>query len=190
MTGGRQRVSAYPGIEILVEADDDGWGTVLPVDADAEIRACVEAAAYRAGLARETVTELGVRLSTDAEVKSLNRAWREKDKATNILSFPVVPLAAGDAPGPLMGDLVLARETLEREAIAEGKAVLDHFRHLVVHGTLHLLGHDHEDDESGDAMEALEILALADLGVADPYGEPGAPVNSIPPINATGSDRS
>lgn len=186
MSSGRQPGSAYPGIVILVEADDDSWEAIVPDGGEAEIRACVEAAARRAGLTGDTVTELGVRLSTDAEVKALNRDWRDKDKATNILSFPVVPLRAGEAPGPLMGDLVLARETLEREARDEGKSVLDHFRHLLVHGTLHLLGHDHEDDESGDAMEALEIQALADLGVADPYGEPADP---IPHSTATGSQR-
>ena len=186
MSGGRQPGSAYPGIVILVEGDDESWDAILTPDGDAEIRSCVEAAAHHAGLSPATETELGVRLSSDAEVKILNGQWRGKDKATNILSFPVVPLVPGEAPGPLMGDLVLARETLEREAADEGKAVLDHLRHLLVHGTLHLLGHDHEDDASAETMEALEILALADLGVADPYGEQ---MNAPTPSLITGSQR-
>lgn len=169
MSPDRQPRRAFPGLAILLDIEDPAWSRILPEPADNEIRRAVEAAASRAGLPVATETELGVHLTDDASVQTLNAEWRGKDKPTNILSFPILQLQPGQAPGPLMGDLVLARETLEREAEAEGKTAIDHLRHLLVHGTLHLLGHDHEDDASAEAMEGLEILALSDLSVADPY---------------------
>lgn len=131
-----------------------------------------------AGLATAApMVEIAVRLTDDAEVQGLNRDYRGKDRPTNVLSFPqydsadFVMLANSDDEEILVGDIVLARETCEREAGERRISVADHAAHLIVHGTLHLLGYDHQDDASGDAMEALETKALATLGLADPYAD-------------------
>lgn len=112
---------------------------------------------------------LNVLLTDDAAVRELNRAWRGQDKATNVLSFPCPPMAG--LPRPL-GDVALAFETVAREAEAEGKSLRDHAAHLVVHGILHLLGHDHAGEADAEAMERIEVAALARLGIADPYRSP------------------
>ena len=106
----------------------------------------------------------------DARLRELNREWRGQDKPTNVLSFPAVP-PDRLATSPLLGDIAVAYETARREAEAEDKALPDHLVHLVVHGTLHLLGHDHLDPVEAQRMEALEIRVLAGLGIADPYGD-------------------
>jgi probable rRNA maturation factor len=108
-------------------------------------------------------------LTDDAAIRELNRLWRGQDKATNVLSFPAEMSALLGEPRPL-GDIALAHETLAREAEEEGKSLPAHFAHLVVHGLLHLIGRDHADSEEADAMERLEVAALARLGIADPYG--------------------
>ena len=113
--------------------------------------------------------------TSDAEIHALNRAWRQRDKPTNVLSFPM--LARGDllalrgsGPPQLLGDVALAHETCAREAAEKGVPLEHHAMHLIVHGLLHLAGHDHElGAEEAEAMEALEVKALALLGVADPY---------------------
>ncbi len=117
----------------------------------------------------------------DAEVQSLNREWRGKDKPTNVLSFPMLAraelLALGgvredDAPPKLLGDIALALETCTREAAEKGISLETHATHLIIHGLLHLAGHDHETSpQDAAAMEALEIKALACMGLADPYGD-------------------
>jgi probable rRNA maturation factor len=114
--------------------------------------------------------EVSVQLADDAEIRALNAQWRGVDKATNVLSFPAAP-AEKISTAPLLGDIVLAFETVEREAAEEGKTLKDHFVHLVVHGFLHLLGCDHQDAAEADRMEALETDILARLGIADPYAE-------------------
>jgi probable rRNA maturation factor len=101
-------------------------------------------------------------------MRALNRAWRGKDASTNVLSFPAGAMAHGEEPCPL-GDVVLAAETVQREAEGQAIPLADHAAHLVVHGMLHLLGFDHERDEEADAMEALETKVLSRLGIADPY---------------------
>jgi probable rRNA maturation factor len=151
-------------LTIEVSCSAEGWAVALP---DAETLLCRAAdAAWNA--AGSGVAELSVLLSDDAEVQVLNRDYRGKDKPTNVLSFP-----AGDdgAPGRprLLGDVVLALETIEREAIAQSKPLADHLSHLTVHGVLHLLGHDHEIETQATVMEALETEVLSSLGVADPY---------------------
>ncbi|WP_279482718.1 rRNA maturation RNase YbeY [Aureimonas sp. SK2] len=171
MNDGRSPGAARTGPRILLSVEDEGWRTLLSRPADDLVREAVFAAADGAELAPSIGTEVSVTLSDDEDVQALNAEWRGKDKPTNILSFPMMPLAPGDAPGPMLGDLILARQTLEREAAAEGKSPDDHFRHLLVHGILHLLGHDHETDADADAMEALEISILARLGIADPYAD-------------------
>lgn len=114
--------------------------------------------------------ELSVLLTDDRRIRIVNRDWRGFDKATNVLSFPAAPPDRIEA-SPLLGDIVLAFETIAREAEAEAKLLPDHFRHLVVHGLLHLLGEDHETEAEASRMEALEIAALASLGIADPYAD-------------------
>ena len=115
--------------------------------------------------------------TSDAEVHDLNREWRGKDKPTNVLSFPMLErddLLALAAQGPpeMLGDIALAYQTCQREAEEKGVSLRDHTAHLLVHGFLHLAGHDHVDsDAQAAAMEKLEIEALAKLGIADPYGD-------------------
>lgn len=119
--------------------------------------------------------EVGVVFADDALVRALNREHRGRDRPTNVLSFPLgapAPMPADDAP-LLLGDVVLAFETVCREADEQGKSVADHAAHLLVHGLLHLLGHDHETDCDATEMEALETEILAGLGVADPYRTSG-----------------
>lgn len=115
--------------------------------------------------------------SDDAEVHALNREWRGKDRPTNVLSFPMLERAellalAPEGPPELLGDIALALETCTREAADKGVPLEHHAVHLVVHGLLHLAGHDHvHTDQEAAAMEALEIKALALMGIADPYGD-------------------
>ena len=104
--------------------------------------------------------------TSDEEVHALNREWRGKDKPTNVLSFPAI-----EGADNMLGDIALAWGVVEREAADKGISVADHATHLIVHGTFHLLGYDHMDDNEAEAMEALEITALASLGLADPYGD-------------------
>ncbi|SBV31705.1 putative rRNA maturation factor [uncultured Sphingopyxis sp.] len=123
------------------------------------------------------LVEIAIRLTDDAEVQTLNRDFRGKDKPTNVLSFPQVQddllegLANSDDGEILLGDIVLARETCAREAEEKGVSLADHATHLIVHGMLHLVGYDHMDDPSAAAMEALEVKALASLGIANPYAD-------------------
>jgi probable rRNA maturation factor len=115
-----------------------------------------------------------VRLAGDEEVRALNAQWRGKDKPTNILSFPQLDseqlgVAANEGPELMLGDLVLARGVCQREAEEKAIPLEDHAAHLIVHGTLHLLGYDHEDDEAAGEMELREVRALDRLGIRDPY---------------------
>ena len=115
--------------------------------------------------------------TSDDEIHALNREWRGRDKPTNVLSFPMLARAelialAPEGPPELLGDIALAHETCAREAADKGIALADHAVHLIIHGLLHLAGHDHETSPAdAEAMEQLEINALALLGLADPYGD-------------------
>jgi probable rRNA maturation factor len=115
--------------------------------------------------------------TSDPEVHDLNREWRQRDKPTNVLSFPMLGRdellhLALDGPPEMLGDIALAYETCAREAAEKGISLADHTSHLIVHGLLHLAGYDHEiSTEDAEAMEALEIKALAICGIADPYGD-------------------
>jgi probable rRNA maturation factor len=113
--------------------------------------------------------ELSILLTNDAEQHQLNQQWRGKDSSTNVLSFPQIE-PFGPVVG-ILGDITLARETLEREAADQGVTFHDHFTHLVVHGFLHILGYDHLTDTQALQMESLETQILASLGVADPYAD-------------------
>jgi probable rRNA maturation factor len=151
-------------LQIAFAVESEGWPDGLEEIAD---KAVFEALA-QSGAKVKGVAELSILLTDDAEQQVLNREWRGMDKPTNVLSFPQIePFAPLEG---LIGDIVLARETLEREAEDLGKPLTEHFTHLVVHGFLHILGYDHiEDDEAAD-MEGLETRILASLGIADPYG--------------------
>lgn len=122
-----------------------------------------------AALGRER-GELNIRIVGDAESRSLNKAWRGKDKPTNVLSFQGEPeLGALPDGAPMLGDLVICAPLVAREAAEQGKAPRAHWAHMVVHGCLHLLGHDHEHEPEALRMEALEIRILKRLGFPDPY---------------------
>ncbi len=131
-------------------------------------RQAIAASVAACGVSLCAGAELCIHLADDPHIRELNARWRGLDKPTNVLSFPAVdPAHLGQAR--LLGDIVLAYETVAREAEDEGKALADHYRHLVVHGFLHLLGFDHETDADAQVMEAMETRILARLGVADPY---------------------
>lgn len=154
------------GIDLLVEAG--GWPDEDRLTALAEAAVAVVLAEVGA-VSPGRPSELSLVFTDDAHVRALNAAWRGKDGPTNVLSFPAFPVKPGAALPPMLGDIVLAFETVDAEARAEGKKVEDHIVHLVVHGLLHCLGHDHETDEDAEAMEAVERRALARLAIADPY---------------------
>ncbi|UXI69487.1 rRNA maturation RNase YbeY [Tahibacter amnicola] len=131
----------------------------------ASFQAWVEAALRVAR--RRRAAELTIRIVDTPEGRELNRTYRQRDYATNVLSFP-----ADLPPGlrlPLLGDLVICAPVVAREAREQGKALRDHYAHMTIHGTLHLLGYDHMADDEAEAMETLERRALAGLGISDPY---------------------
>ena len=175
--------------EIAPSSPCAAWATALP-EAVAVAMGAATAAFDAAGMATGAAAlpmalalrgrgpvEIAVVLADDAEVQGLNAAWRQQDKPTNVLSFPAMEpddvLRQPVEMPVLLGDVVLAFETCAREAAEQGKPLAHHLAHLVVHGTLHLLGYDHETDEEAGIMEPLETHVLAGLGIADPYGEPG-----------------
>ncbi len=135
------------------------------VPAAASFRRWVEAALR--GARRRKPTELAIRIVDTDEGRALNRDYRGKDYATNVLSFPA-ELPPGLAL-PLIGDLAICAPVVAREAAEQGKPPRDHWAHLTVHGVLHLLGHDHIEEAQAEAMEALETRILAGLGIPDPY---------------------
>ena len=155
-------------IEVDVIVADSRWSSAWPDPAPLATQAVEAVLALVRPAGQGNGLDIALSLDSDAGIRDLNRAWRGKDQPTNVLSFP----AADHGPGGEarhLGDIVLAYETVVREAQSESKSPVHHAAHLVVHGTLHLLGYDHEGDAEGDAMEALEIQALARLGIADPY---------------------
>jgi probable rRNA maturation factor len=150
-------------LDVVHESGD--WGSLAGIAETAQ----AAASALAAEIDRANGSAC-LALSSDAEVAALNAAYRGKPAPTNVLSFPAG--ANSSEPGAqtqFLGDIVLAQETLSREAIERSLPLNDHMQHLVVHGLLHLLGYDHEIESDADAMEALETRVLARLGVADPY---------------------
>lgn len=165
-------VGAPPSTALAVDMsiEAEAWG------AEADLRPFVEKTLATAvdvgGFDLPAEVEVSLLLTDDARIRVLNRTWRGKDKPTNVLSFPTGLDEAADEGRPLIiGDIVVARETLLSEAAAEGKTAESHLCHLLVHGFLHLLGYDHETDAEAEEMEALETEILAELGIADPYGD-------------------
>ncbi len=149
----------------MVSEEAGGWPAGLGELAE---RAILEAL-RQSGARVVGAAEVSVLLTDDLSQRALNRDWRGIDRSTNVLSFP--QLEPFSRLSGLVGDISLARETLEREAAEQGTAFRDHFAHLVVHGFLHLLGYDHIEDAGALQMESLETQILASLGIADPYGD-------------------
>lgn len=158
---------AEDGLDIDLMIEEGAWPS------EEALRALVDRAVPAALAEAEVEIVDGVELSLvftdDDSIQSLNAEWRQKDKPTNVLSFPAFPMAPGDPLPPMLGDIVLAYETVVREAELEQKPLENHITHLIIHGLLHLLGYDHETDEEAEEMEALERQALARLAIPDPY---------------------
>ncbi|MCQ8183853.1 rRNA maturation RNase YbeY [Parvularcula maris] len=151
-------------LELIIE--DKGWASFLSAELASS---CLEAVALTVEH-NELTKPVSVLLTTDEEVRALNRDFRGKDKPTNVLSFPAEPLPGLPEEAQPLGDLALALETCLREAEEKAISPENHTAHLLVHGLLHLLGYDHLEDEEAEAMEAAERRILARLGIADPYG--------------------
>lgn len=150
-----------PAPEIDVDVEDTNWSLALP-----EVEACVMRAAEAA--ADGSDGSIAILLTDDETVRDLNARFRDKDRPTNVLSFPGADMPMPGAP-PHLGDIVLAYGVCAGEAAAQSKSLSNHLTHLVVHGVLHLLGRDHETDPEAETMEAEEKAILAALGIADPY---------------------
>ncbi|WP_339703188.1 rRNA maturation RNase YbeY [uncultured Sphingosinicella sp.] len=150
---------------------DADWTTL----AEAACRTALAETPYAGLIDASFCCEISIRLTDDDEVQTLNAQYRGKDKPTNVLSFPMVQadllesLANSDDGEVLLGDIVLADGVVAREAAERGIMITDHATHLIVHGLLHLVGYDHEQEAEADAMEEMERRALASLGIANPY---------------------
>ena len=164
-------------IEVAV-LHDEGWpGEDWELLAQRAVVAAITHSPYAAFAADEALYEVAVKLTNDEEVHQLNRAYRDKDRPTNVLSFPMVQSDLLEGTGNtddgevLLGDIVLAEGVCASEAAEKGVSVAEHATHLIIHGTFHLLGYDHMEDAEAEAMEALETQSLLSLGISDPYGD-------------------
>jgi probable rRNA maturation factor len=169
----RKTAPRAAALRIAVVIEDDDWHAELPA-----VSGLLRKAARRAMTqARQDgwqgsskAHELCIVLSDDRHVRQLNRDYRGKDKPTNVLSFAALDAGKPDSDMPWhLGDVILALGVVRKEAAKQRKALDDHLTHLVVHGVLHLLGYDHEEDDEAERMEALEIAALKRLGIGNPY---------------------
>ncbi len=151
-------------IDMLIEAGD--WPS--EDDLEATTRRAIAAVFAETGVASE-LTELSLVFTDDAHIRALNAGWRDKDKPTNVLSFPAFPPKRRAPLPPMLGDVILARETILREAALEEKPFEHHLTHLIAHALLHLLGYDHETETEAEEMETVERRALARLAIPDPY---------------------
>jgi probable rRNA maturation factor len=159
-------MSGSGNLAIETRIDAAGWNALEGLDA--LVAGSVRAALDESGDELAEGAEVSLLFCDDAAIRALNRQFRGQDKPTNVLSFP------GPEPvesAAFLGDIAVAFETVAREALEQGKSLEQHCRHMIVHGFLHLLGYDHEDDEEAEAMEAMETRILQRLGVDDPYRE-------------------
>lgn len=170
---GTETVEPEPELRIAIDLVEDDGDWSMFGDTQALISAAAAAAARHVDVAANlpgNKCEVAVALSSNAAVARLNGQFRGKPKPTNVLSFPAAPdTVAASGSGIMLGDIVLAAETVRNEAEAAGLPLAHHLQHLVVHGILHLVGYDHLTSEDADEMEAIEIEVLATLGIADPY---------------------
>jgi probable rRNA maturation factor len=158
-----------PLVDLAIE--DERWDHAVP-DLESLVTRAVVAGLAVAPERPKGLVEVSVLLADDVAVQELNRTWRDKDKPTNVLSFPAAPQPRHAEVAMPLGDVVLAYETMVRESEEQGKPLQNHLVHLLVHGTLHLVGQDHELGlAEAEAMEALEVAALATLGIPDPYAD-------------------
>ena len=162
-------------LDIILDADPE-WDSNTRWDelAHSAVTAAIAESAFPQLVEGSRAVEISLRLAGDDEVRLLNAQWRGKDKATNVLSFPMaegaeLAGATGDGPELMLGDIIMAHGVCEAEAEAKSVPIERHAAHLMVHGTLHLLGYDHEDEVQAADMEAREVRALARIGIADPY---------------------
>lgn len=169
---------AAAGFDLEVLIEEPGW-TAAVGDAPALCQGAAAAAwamvAPSLPWSPNETAEACLVLASDERVRALNREFRGRDEPTDVLSFPafdtdVLAAAGADMPPLLLGDIIIALQTTLADAKRDGKPAADHLRHLVVHGILHLLGHDHQQEDAAADMEALEARILAGLGIADPYG--------------------
>ncbi|MBP2559804.1 putative rRNA maturation factor [Neorhizobium galegae] len=161
-----------PQLDIQISIEDEGWPEepALLILSEKTLGAAAEFLVDQEKQPFPKIApELSLVFTDDAAIKEINAEWRGKDKPTNVLSFPAFPLEPGKMPGPMLGDIVIARETVEREAVDLDKSFEDHLTHLLVHGFLHLFGYDHMQTDEAERMEALETRILATLGLSDPY---------------------
>ena len=156
-------------LSIDIAIEHDAWRDLPDLDASGEraVGAALAVAA-QAEVIPAVDAELSLVLCDDAFIRDLNARWRDKDAATNVLSFP-------SADPAMLGDIIVAYETCAREAQDEGRSLADHLAHMIVHGAFHLLGFDHLDDDEAEEMERLEAQALASLGIASPYAAEATP---------------
>ena|SRR5689334_9412687 len=162
-------------LEIAFDADEEWdsskrWEPLVRKAAEAAIAE----SAFPDLMESDRAVEMSVTLTGDEEVQALNAKWRGRDKPTNVLSFPMaddLDFARSNVAGPelLLGDIILAHGVCDTEATEKGVSFEQHATHLLVHGTLHLLGYDHQDDAQASDMEAREVRALARLGIPNPY---------------------
>lgn len=161
-----------PELDIQISVEDGGWPDEETLFALSE-KVLQAAATFLSEEEKQPFPPLPVEISLvftdDESIRQINAEWRQKDKPTNVLSFPAYPLEPGGKPGPMLGDIVIARETVAREAVDLDKDFDDHLMHLMVHGFLHLFGYDHLEKEEAEEMEGLETRILAALGLSDPY---------------------
>jgi probable rRNA maturation factor len=156
-------------VDLVVSIENEGWASL---DAPEVWASRAAKAGLAAAIPELEAGTLSLVLSGDDEVQELNQRWRGIDKPTNVLSFPSDDEVFPGGPPPHLGDVILAWETVQREAAEQDKPVIAHATHLIVHGVLHLFGYDHQDDTQALVMETLETRVLAGLGIADPYRVP------------------
>ena len=176
-------------LEVELDQSDDWTGDQdWQALADAAVKVAFAVSSHGQLANAPFTLSLSISLSTNAEVQTLNAQWRGKDKPTNVLSFPMLEVSELDALANtddgevLLGDMILAFETCAAEAAEKTIPLTHHVTHLIVHGTLHLLGLDHIDDPQAEHMEGLEVKALASLGLANPYSDPITHTEAAKPI--------